>query len=203
MKIISSTYEILEYSKLDLIEQAGRTAYLSHDKMKEGSAETFIQSIIDRGHESVIEHSFMSIKIISNIGFTREMNRHRLLAITEQSSRFINLNKDKHNKQITVIQPYWWGDMEDSLARVYWLDAMKTAEREYKALSDIGLPPEAARGVLPLDAKTEVIYSGNFREWRHIIKLRTAKASHPEMRKVMQALLTELKELSPVIFGDL
>ena len=206
MKIIESSAEILEISGLKLIEQAGRTAYLSHDKINDSSAETFIESILKRGHESVVEHSFMSVKIISNIGFTREMNRHRLLAITEQSTRYVNLNKDKHNKEITVIRPYWFGDTKyeniDAL-ELDWLELVNEAESIYMRLSSSGLPPEACRGVLPLDAKTEAIYSGNFREWRHIFKLRTSNKAHPEMRKVMSELLVQVRKRIPGIFDNI
>lgn len=39
-----------------LIERAGRVCYRSHDRMNEGTAPRFIAGIIQRGHESVIEH---------------------------------------------------------------------------------------------------------------------------------------------------
>lgn len=38
------------------IELAGRTCYKSEDKIAEGSAETFVNMILKRGHETVIEH---------------------------------------------------------------------------------------------------------------------------------------------------
>ena len=38
------------------IERAGRVCYKSEDKITDGSAEKFIRQIIERGHESVLEH---------------------------------------------------------------------------------------------------------------------------------------------------
>jgi thymidylate synthase (FAD) len=43
----------------------------------------------------------------------------------------------------------------------------------------------------------------NFREMRHILNLRCAKASHPQMQALMRPLLNELKQKIPVVFDDL
>ena len=48
--------ELNEEKIMSHIEKAGRVCYKSEDKITEASAETFISSILKRGHESVIEH---------------------------------------------------------------------------------------------------------------------------------------------------
>ena len=63
--------------------------------------------------------------------------------------------------------------------------------------------PQQARAVLPNSLKTEIVVTANFREWRHIFKLRTAPAAHPQMRELMIPLLSECKRLIPVIFDDI
>ena len=45
--------------------------------------------------------------------------------------------------------------------------------------------------------------TANLREWRTIFKQRTSNAAHPQMREIMNPLLSELKELIPVVFDDL
>jgi thymidylate synthase (FAD) len=47
------------------------------------------------------------------------------------------------------------------------------------------------------------VVTANFREWRHIFKLRCSKAAHPQMREIMIPLLEEVKETIPVIFDDI
>jgi len=42
----------------------------------------------------------------------------------------------------------------------------------------------------------------NLREWRHFIRLRTAKASHPQMREIAFMILALLKDNIPVIFEE-
>ena len=43
----------------------------------------------------------------------------------------------------------------------------------------------------------------NYREWRHIFKLRCEKHAHPEMRRIMCALWLVLNTKIPVIFDDI
>ena len=63
--------------------------------------------------------------------------------------------------------------------------------------------PEEARSVLPNSLKTEVVMTANLREWRHILKLRTSPAAHPQIREIMEPLLMELKDKIPVVFEDI
>ena len=66
-----------------------------------------------------------------------------------------------------------------------------------------GLSPQAARGVLPNDLKTDIVVTANIREWRHIISLRLEKDAHPDMRLIMQPLAQYLVERLPLFFSDL
>lgn len=42
-----------------------------------------------------------------------------------------------------------------------------------------------------------------FKAWRHILKLRTDKAAHPQMRVVAGKILAILREKLPVIVEDI
>jgi thymidylate synthase (FAD) len=43
----------------------------------------------------------------------------------------------------------------------------------------------------------------NLRSWRHFFRLRTAQASHPQMRELARPMLEEFKRVFPVLFDDL
>lgn len=43
----------------------------------------------------------------------------------------------------------------------------------------------------------------NLREWSHFIRLRAAKAAHPDMRVLALDLLRQYKEKIPVVFDDI
>jgi thymidylate synthase (FAD) len=66
-----------------------------------------------------------------------------------------------------------------------------------------GLTPQQARAVLPNATKTEIMVTMNLREWRHFLKLRTAKDAHPDMRTLTIPLLEEFKSKLPIIFDDI
>ena len=74
------------------------------------------------------------------------------------------------------------------------------AEAWYKHLREAGWKPEQARSVLPNSLKTEIVVTANLREWRHIQRLRTAEAAHPQMREIMIPLFQELHGKLPSLF---
>jgi thymidylate synthase (FAD) len=45
--------------------------------------------------------------------------------------------------------------------------------------------------------------SANFREWRHIIRLRGSKAAQWEIRLLAREVLRILNRHAPTVFGDL
>jgi thymidylate synthase (FAD) len=200
MQIIEPSYKIL--TEIDStrimcnIERAGRTAYKSEDRITSGSAERLIKDIIKRGHESVLEHESLSIKFICDRGVSHEIVRHRLCAFTQESTRYCNYS----GKGITVIKPFFFSG---SAQYEIWLASMANCEGAYNLLISKGATPQEARSVLPNSLKTEIVVTANIREWRHILTLRTSKAAHPQMRQIMIPLLTELKLLLPVLFGDI
>lgn len=205
MKIIRP-YFIIEDSIdgeeiLRRIERAGRTAYKSEHKITPNSAKKFVKMILDLGHESVIEHEKVTVRVICDRGISHEIVRHRIASYTQESTRFCNYSKGRFGSEITVIKPCFWD--EGSKEYKIWRDAMENAERAYMELIKLGAKPEEARSVLPNSLKTEIVITMNLREWRHFFKLRTSKRAHPQMREVATSLLQAFKERIPVIFDDI
>ncbi len=198
---------------LDLIERAGRTCYKSEAAMTIDSAKKFVQKINKLGHESVIEHSAMTVRIICDRGVTHEIVRHRLCAFSQESTRYCN-----YKGGVTFVIPPWvdlepleckpadsWPkELHDNQKPEWeWFKSMHNAECSYIFLTSRGWSPQQARSVLPNSTKTEIVITANFREWRHIFKLRCAKAAHPQMREIMIPLRDRCRGLVPVIFDDL
>ena len=206
IKIIKSSYEIMtdlnSNNILEFLEPIIRVCYKSEDLIKEGSAERIVKKILDSKHESTIEHINISVKFICNRGFSHELVRHRLASFSQESTRYCNYSKDKFNHKITIIEPtnfeYW------SLEQQYlWTKAMEKSASNYFKLLDKGLKPQEARGVLPIDLKTEIVITTNLRHWREILKQRTSLAAHPSMRELMIPLLQDFKKKIPLIFDKL
>jgi thymidylate synthase (FAD) len=68
---------------------------------------------------------------------------------------------------------------------------------------DNGVPKEDARMVLPLATMTNLIMTANFREWRHIIGLRTSSAAQWEIRELANKALDILIKQASNVFSDL
>jgi thymidylate synthase (FAD) len=81
--------------------------------------------------------------------------------------------------------------------------AVGTCLAAYKALIDAGVSPEDARYFLPQASPTRLIVTANFREWRHIIKLRTAPEAQWEIRELVGKIRDKLQEQVPSVFEDL
>lgn len=181
------------------IERAGRVAYKSEDQITDKSAEDFVRNLIKRGHESVVEHACASMLIVTDRGVTHEIVRHRLFSYTQESTRYCNYSNAKHGQEITVIQPPNLNELTAEL----WLGAMVEAERSYLQMLTMAATPQIARSVLPNSLKTEIVVTGNFREWRHFLKLRMAPTAHPQMREIAFMVHDILIGVAPVVFEDL
>lgn len=212
MYIEKANVEIMsdnDYQKmLKKIEKIGRVCYKSEDKIKEDSAEKFIKGIIKRGHESVIEHENISVRFICDRGVSHEIVRHRIASYSQESTRYCNYHQEKYGRQITCIDiatgfKYDLNNPIDYKKYQIWMDAMKSAEESYFKMIELGASPQEARSVLPNSLKTEIIATINIREWRHLLKLRTSKASHPQFREVANMLLQLFAKEYPVFFEDL
>ena len=207
MQIINASYKILTpisqngVDELHKIEQIGRLCYKSEDKMTETSAAKFVEALIKRGHEAMIEHSQLSVIFTVDRGVSHEMVRHRLASFAQESTRYCNYSKEKFGNEITVIRPCFLEQGTDAYDR--WEDAMEACEVSYFDMLKCGCSPQEARSVLPNSLKTEIAITANYREWRQILRLRTAKDAHPQMREVMRPLLDKVKEKLEPVFGDI
>ncbi len=183
------------------IEKAGRTAYKSEAKISDDSAKDFVAMIIRLGHESVLEHFSITVRLIVDRGVTHEIVRHRIASYTQESTRYCNYSKGKFGGEITVIEPFFWEKSSEKYK--LWERAMQAAEDIYIKLIKNGASPQEARSVLPNSLKTEIVMTMNLRQWRHFFKLRTHSSSHPQMREVVVPLLDELKKKLPSVFDDI
>lgn len=205
MKIINARYSIetpIDGAEiLKRIEKAGRTCYKSEDRITDESAKVFVRKLIERGHESVLEHESITVRFVCDRGVSHEIVRHRLASYSQESTRYCNYSGDRFENQITFIKPCFLD--EGTGGYKLWKQSMFVAEKEYFELLNWGCTPQEARSVLPSSIKTEVVMTANLREWRHFLKLRTAKAAHPQMRELTVPLLHELQERIPVVFDDI
>ena len=205
MKIIKPYFEILTpldgKEILKSIERIGRVCYKSENRIDEESAEKFIKNLLSRGHESVIEHISVTVKVICDRGVSYEIVRHRIASYSQESTRYCNYALGKFGNELTVIHPCFWNESDERYQ--IWLKSMQIVEQAYLDLISQGASPQEARSVLPNSLKTEIVMTMNLREWRHFFRLRADSHAHPQMQEIATLMLTEFHRQIPVLFEDL
>ena len=202
MNIVKQSVQLrwITPNALKVLEISGRVAWKSEERITCGSEKEFVKKILyDLKHESVIEHASASFLIICDRGVSHEIVRHRIASYTQESTRYCNYSKEKFGNAITFIQPPFKSDASITP----WIFAMQAAEEKYFRLIALGEPPQFSRSILPNSLKTEIVMTCNFREWRHFLKLRTAKNAHPQMQEIANMIHEILKKEVEIIFDEL
>lgn len=212
MLVVKPEVEVISMNSYEDIliklEKIGRVCYKSEDRITEDSAETFIRNILKRGHESVIEHENVTLRITCDRGVTHEIVRHRVASYSQESTRYCNYSNEKFGNQISVIDiatgfSYDLNTERDKEKYRIWNEAMEYAEKKYFEMLEAGATPQEARSILPNSLKTEIVMTMNLREWRHFIRLRLAGGAHPQMREVTAVIYELFKEKLPVFVENL
>lgn len=200
MKIIEPKVGIMFLEAGDrankFIELCGRTCYKSEHKITQNSANKFVRGLVKSSHHSVLEHSMLSVRFIIDRGVSHELVRHRLIAASQESTRYCNYTGD-----IAFVKPPFW----ETTSAEYgiWHKACIFSEAFYHDLiGKFDVKPEQARTVLNNSLKTEVIVTANYREWRHILELRCGPKAHPQIRQVMIPLGEYLFNWNQYVFDN-
>lgn len=128
-----------------------------------------------------------TISFITDIGVSRELNRHRCHSVSEESTRYCAYDKDKFGNDISIAKLPWIKDDDDSDAVQCYNEAMEACSSAYKKLRELGWTAQQARQVLPLSTKTQVIHTAFINDWQHWIALRADDISgkvHPCMKVI-------------------
>ncbi len=154
----------------------------------------FIEKLASMGHYSVFEHvSFtFGVEGVSR-ALTHQLVRHRVASYSQQSQRYVKLGDSfPYIMPITI--------SEDEKASAIFENAMKEMAKAYKALSDLGMPAEDARYVLPNACETKIIISMNARELLHFFSLRSCLRAQWEIRQLSDKMLYLAYQAAPAIF---
>lgn len=138
-----------------------------------------------------------TLRFITNRGVANELVRHRPASFAQESTRYVDYGNDKNSNQISVIKPHIGST--DILNYENWHYAMLMAETQYMNLRKGGIPAEIARGVLPMDLKTEIVITATEEEWQHIVDLRyhgTTGRPHPQIKELIGMAYPILQEES-------
>ena len=197
MKIIEPKLYVEEIDGLKImrnIERACRTCYRSEGLITDTSYKKLLTNCLNRGHESVLEHEKITIRMICDIGVYKDLTRHRFGSFSIESTRYCNYGKDKFDNELKFIKPC---NIEPGQIYAFWMNEMQNIEHTYQEMSRRGCTPDQMRLILPHSTAAEVTMTANIREWRHILDLRTKQMTHPAIRQLLIPLLLYFKQEMP------
>lgn len=152
------------------------------------------QSDLGAGHWDLMRHQTATF-LIEGVSrtLTHQLVRHRLASVSQESQRYVDLEKGKWQ---AIIPP---AIQENPEARAEMTEFWRVAEEKYARLRAMGIRKEDARFLLPNAAETRLLVTMNLAGWYHFCELRAVdKAAQWEIRGVGMAILEYLAELSPV-----
>lgn len=206
---IVSFYEKNPYSEVNIYEEGDdMVAYITTNMRvvieNHLDDDSFYGHLCDRTDKHARR---ISVHMICDRGISAEGNRHRRNSITEMSTRYCNFSKNKFGKEISIIKNSDVTEYEydadkvfntflkyenwENSASAYWMAANEFTEFCYMKLLEKGWTPQQARRVLPLDLKTEVIYTAFVDDWKHFFDLRCDTNAHPDMLEIAIPLRDE------------
>lgn len=151
-----------------------------------------------------------TFSFITDIGTSRELNRHRCHSVSEESTRYCNYASIKNNNEVTFIIPIWLDIPEGRYIRSHmntelfdeeaftfpkigsdaksFLLHLGECEENYIKFHDcFEWKPQLCRELLPLATKTQVIHTAFNKDWDTFFKLRMEESSgkvHPNMKQL-------------------
>ena len=175
---------VRKYEKLNSAVLLPHKCWLSPEKI---SAE--IVNLDEYSSLSEIEvkrHKYNTYLFTTDRGVTHEMVRHRPVSFAQESTRYCNYAK---SDTMQFIEPPDFDSWDNSVKLAY-KEALKFSADTYEHLiSGCDFTAQKARGVLPVDLKSDIVMTTNFEEWKHFFDLRffgTTGAPHPNMKQVAE-----------------
>lgn len=148
-----------------------------------------------------------TVCFITDIGASRELNRHRVNSVSEESTRYCAYDKGKFGNGITVAKLPWIPDVDptdeghdytegffndnevfdnnvikeqytDNWTAVDWFFyGLQICDLVYRKTRELGWTAQQAREILPLNTKTQVVHTAFVDDWEHWIALRSNQVS--------------------------
>ena len=195
--------------------------------------EALKDSVLEWITEPTEEHEKRyTVRFTYHLAVARDVNRHRVQSIGEESTRYCNYSKEKFGGELNIIEPVFFD--EQTKCRINSQDqwSLKTMcrliaqgkENEMDAIDmwrfvnlacEFGYmyntkvfkwTPQQASLMLPIDTKTESIHTAFASDWCHFFNLRalgTTGAPRPSAKEVAWPLMEEFIKRGYITINDI
>ena len=161
-----------------------------------------------------------TVRFTYHLAVARDINRHRVQSIGEESTRYCNYSKEKFGSELNIIEPVFFSnlakkrinsenqwslktmckliaqDRENEMDDIdMWRFVNLACEFAYKYNVDIfKWTPQQASLMLPLDTKTCSVHTAFVSDWIHFFNLRalgTTGSPRPSAKEIAWPLMEE------------
>ena len=184
------------------IEYAARMSYANGTRTV-SQTQSLLDFLMRHEHTSPCEMVEIKFQIKMPIFVMRQLVRHRTASLNEMSLRYSKATDEFYvpalsrmntqsssNKQCSSEELIDWPAEARNLISVF----NENAFDGYTALLDSGLSREIARGILPVNGYTEVVWKIDLKNLMHFLKLRLHSHAQKEIQWLAQAMYDLLKE---------
>ena len=172
---------------------------LEHNNKADLNSHVFLN--LCRKYPELFKLYRLTFCITTQISTSRELNRVSPNNIAERSTRYCSSKEG-----LEICRPWWLKSSKEDIVpghcpfdELLYYDMVSKVEGAYKALLNEGIKLEDARGFLPLDTATKVIYTYSVQEWKHIIDLRyygTTGRPHPNAKLVIGMVRNQINQFA-------
>jgi thymidylate synthase (FAD) len=212
--------EVLDKGFVTLIDHMGNdlttvnAARISFGKQKESfeeSDEKLIKYLAEHEHTSPFRHSHLTFHVKAPIFVFRQWMKHKIASeFNEISGRYTEFASDEFylpesfRQQAKVNKQGSEGIIEDNeSALLIYSVACENAVKDYKALLELGVCREQARGILPVGMYSEVYWTVSLQAAAHFIRLRKDGHAQWEIQQYALAVEKIVEELFPISYKHL
>lgn len=163
------------------------------EKISDEQAAKLVHKLVEMGHFSTLEHvSFtFAIEGVSRV-LTHQLVRHRIASYSQQSQRYV-----KEHDFETILPP---SIAARPAVREKFEKLMGEIRGLYTEWTEMGIPAEDARYILPNAAETKIVVTMNVRSLLNFFSLRCCNRAQWEIRILAEKMLEEVKKVAPVLF---
>ena len=163
------------------------------EKITDEQAAKLVRKLVEMGHFSTLEHVTFTFAIegVSRV-LTHQLVRHRIASYSQQSQRYVKEHDFETILPLSIAaRPAEREKFEKLMGEIRNL---------YTEWTEMGIPAEDARYILPNAAETKIVVTMNVRSLYNFFRLRCCTRAQWEIRALAEKMLAEVKEVAPVLF---
>lgn len=190
IKFLSKKDSPIKVELIDWTKKPINAIFQGIDIMNSEELDSKKEAVLDlqnTGLRGALEHPHFEVRI-NNVtrAFTHQLVRYRHMSFSQESMRFV----EKGNLKVRVGPSV---DIENESTLAIYKAAVKETHDRYKILLNDGVDQQDARGILPINTMTNIIFSCNFRSLVNMAETRMCKqAAEDEWTEMIFKLKNEI-----------